>query len=60
MEEFHCAERSAHRWRPAPDARITKRPRRAAIRWSARFGMAVRFKLLPQTVGWPKENGEQH
>jgi len=32
------AERLAHRWRPAADARIAKRLRRAAIRWSARFG----------------------
>ena len=31
------AQRSAHRWRPAADARIGKLPRRAAIRCSAKL-----------------------
>jgi len=33
-----AAERLAHRWRPATSARVSKTLRRAAIRWSARFG----------------------
>ena len=50
----YAAQRSAHRWRPAADARIAKRRRRAAIRWSAwldpRYSKPCAFRVSKRQI----------